>query len=70
MALRQVRAMAKDEILRPYVAVLGRPDEGATVEATVWAKSLDDARSRLEAEYGPGNVFYLRNLEGAARPRS
>ena len=37
--------------------------------ASVRARSLEDARERLEARYGKGSVFNLRNEEDAARPR-
>jgi hypothetical protein len=36
---------------------------------SVFAKNLKEAKERLEAEYGEGNVFNLHNEEDAARPR-
>jgi hypothetical protein len=33
------------------------------------AENLDDARTQLEAKYGEGHVFNLRNEEDASRPR-
>jgi hypothetical protein len=36
---------------------------------SVLAENLDDAKKRLEAEYGEGHVFALHNEEDAARPR-
>jgi hypothetical protein len=36
---------------------------------SVLAKSLKEAREKLEAEYGEGTVFCLHNEEDAARPR-
>jgi hypothetical protein len=36
---------------------------------SVRANSLDHAQELLEAEYGKGSIFYLRNEEDAARPR-
>jgi hypothetical protein len=36
---------------------------------SVLAEISDDARKRLEAEYGEGRVFDLHNEEEAARPR-
>ena len=37
--------------------------------ATVLANSLTEAKEKLEAEYGEGTVFYLRNEDDANRPR-
>jgi hypothetical protein len=36
---------------------------------SVLAESLGEAKRKLEAEYGEGNVFDLHNEEDAARPR-
>lgn len=36
---------------------------------SVRAKSLEEAKEKLEAEYGEGTVFDLHNEEDAARPR-
>jgi len=36
---------------------------------SVLAENLKEAREKLEAEYGGGNVFYLHNEEDAERPR-
>ena len=36
---------------------------------SVLAESLDDAKKRLETEYGEGHVYDLHNEEEAARPR-
>lgn len=36
---------------------------------SVTAKSLEDAKSRLEAEYGKGTVFDLHSAEDANRSR-
>jgi hypothetical protein len=36
---------------------------------SVLAETLDDAKKRLEAEYGEGHVFDLHNEEDAARQR-
>lgn len=54
-----------------------------TYEAVIWddhpnkpgrrvsvvAEDIDDAKRRLEEEYGKGHVFNLRNEEEATRPR-
>jgi hypothetical protein len=37
---------------------------------SVLAESLQEARERLDEEYGEGRVFTLHNEEDAARPRS
>jgi len=53
-----------------YKAMIWTPDPnvpGKPVE--ILAESLDDAQAKLEAEYGKGNVYYLRNEEDAAKPR-
>ena len=36
---------------------------------SVLAENLVEAKEKLEAEYGEGNVFDLHNEEDAARPR-
>jgi len=36
---------------------------------SVLAESLEQAKKKLEEEYGEGNVFDLHNEEDAARPR-
>jgi len=35
----------------------------------VFAENLKEAKEKLEAEYGDGNVFDLHNEEDATRPR-
>jgi hypothetical protein len=37
---------------------------------SVLAETIKEARKKLEAEYGKGNVFCLYNEEDAAKPRS
>ena len=37
---------------------------------SVLAENLSDAKKKLEAEYGEGNVFDLHNEKDAAQPRS
>ena len=39
------------------------------MRATVWATSLAEAREKLEAQYGKGTVFFLRNEWDAHRLR-
>ena len=36
---------------------------------SVLAENLDEAKKKLESEYGEGHVFDLHNEENAARPR-
>ena len=36
---------------------------------SVIARSVEEAKSKLEAEHGQGNVFDLHNEEDAAAPR-
>ena len=53
-----------------YGAMIGFSDPTiAGRKVTVVASSLDDARAKLEAEHGNGNVFGLHNEADAARPR-
>ena len=55
---------------RPYKAMIWTPDQQVPgKEVEIVADSLDDAKEKLEAEYGKGNVYYLRNEEDAAKPR-
>jgi hypothetical protein len=37
---------------------------------SVVAHNLDEAKEKLEAEYGEGNIFDLHNEDDAAAPRS
>lgn len=58
------------ENLRLYNAMVWETDPNVPGRrVTVEAADLDDARRLLEAEYGEGNVYYLRNEEDAASPR-
>ena len=55
---------------REYTAMIGEHEsEEWTARATVWATSLKDAREKLEAQYGKGTVFFLRNEWDANRLR-
>jgi hypothetical protein len=54
----------------PYKAVIWASDPTVPgKQVSVWAKSLEEARERLESQYGKGNVFNLYNEEDAAKPR-
>jgi hypothetical protein len=51
-----------------YLAMIWKDDlPGRRV--SVNAESLSQAKEELEAQYGKGTVFYLRNEEDAAKPR-
>jgi len=55
---------------REYTAMIGEDEsEEWTARATVWATSLAEAREKLEARYGKGTVFLLRNEWDAHRLR-
>ena len=55
---------------REYLAIIWTKDPTVPGKrVSVWAKSLDEARERLEAEYGEGTVFYLRNEEDSHKMR-
>jgi hypothetical protein len=56
--------------VKAYKAIIwsGDPKEPGE-RVTVLAENLDDAKKRLEAEYGEGRIFDLHNEEDAARPR-
>jgi hypothetical protein len=53
------------ELYHAMIWIGDRPGE----RVTIVAESLEDAREKLEAKYGKGTVFYLRNKEDEARPR-
>jgi hypothetical protein len=56
--------------LRPYQALISKPgSDSIDARAEVMAISLDDARAKLEVEYGAGSVYSLWNEEDASRPR-
>ncbi len=52
----------------PYKAIIWIGDKPGQ-RATVFAKSLSEARMKLEDEYGKGHVISLWNEEAAERPR-
>jgi hypothetical protein len=58
MALREWKAMISEVGSDRWLA-----------RATVFANSPEEAREKLEAEYGEGTVFLLHNPEDAANPR-
>ncbi len=56
--------------MKAYKAMIWDDDpEKPGRRVSVLAESLDDAKKKLEEEYGEGHVFYLHNEEDAARPR-
>ncbi len=56
---------------RPYEALISHPGPlAAAFRVTVVAVSLDDAKERLEKEYGQGRVYSLWNEDDANKPRS
>ncbi|WP_157699780.1 hypothetical protein [Pseudorhodoplanes sinuspersici] len=56
--------------MKIYKAMIWSDDpEKPGQRVSVAAENLDDAKRRLEAEYGEGRVFDLHNEEDAARPR-
>jgi len=59
-----------DRNVRPYRAMIWIRDSGGPGQrVSVLAENLKEAKEKLEAEYGEGNVFDLHNEEDAARPR-
>lgn len=59
---------SNEKIYRAIIWVRGSDRPGQRV--SVIARNLDDAKKRLEAEHGEGNVFDLHNEDDAAAPRS
>jgi hypothetical protein len=56
--------------VKTYKAVIWTPESSEPGRrVNVVANSLQDARDKLEAEYGEGTVFDLHNEDDAARPR-
>jgi len=59
-----------DRNVRLYHAMIWiRDSDRPGRHATVLAEGLKEAKEKLEAEYGEGNVFDLHNEEDAAQPR-
>ena len=55
--------------LRPYKAMIWKTSDTPGLRVEVVARSLKEAESLLESEYGQGTVFNLHNEEDANRPR-
>jgi hypothetical protein len=55
------------KLYRAIIWIRGSDRPGQRVN--VLAETLKEAKEKLEAEYGEGNVFDLHNEEDAARPR-
>jgi len=51
-----------------YVGVIWIGDQPGR-RLSVWAENPEAAQEQVEAEYGKGHVFTLRNEEDAERPR-
>ena len=59
-----------DRNVRSYRATIWiRGSDRPGQRVSVLAENLQEAKEKLEAEYGEGNVFDLHNEEDAARPR-
>ena len=57
--------------MRPYRAMIWiRGSDRPGQRVSVIAETLSDAKKKLEAEHGEGNVFDLHNEEDAACPRT
>jgi len=55
---------------RTYEAIIWQKESPAPgVRVNVEAKSLEDARQKLESQHGNGTVFDLHNKEDAATSR-
>ena len=62
--------MQREVESRPFLALVKHLGPlSACFRVTVDAKDLDDAKARLEAEYGVGRVYSLWNEEDANAPR-
>jgi hypothetical protein len=55
------------KVYRAMIWIRGSDRPGRRV--SVLAETLMEAKEKLEAEYGKGNVFALHNEEDAAQPR-
>jgi hypothetical protein len=55
------------QLYKATIWVDGSEKPGQRVSVT--ADSFTEAKHKLEAEYGAGNVYNLHNEEDAARPR-
>jgi hypothetical protein len=59
---------SNERLYRAIIWIRGSDRPGQRV--SVIARDLDEAKKKLESEYGEGNVFDLHNEEDAAAPRS
>lgn len=60
-----------DDHVKLYRAMIWTRDPDCPGQrVSVPAQSLEEAKAKLEAEYGDGNVFDLHNEEDASRPRN
>ena len=60
----------EQDSVKVYKAIICiRDTDGPSRRVSVLAKSLEQAREKLEAEYGEGTVFNLHNEADAAQPR-
>lgn len=55
--------------IRKYDALIWKDDLSIGVRVHVLAVNLEDARQKLEFEYGKGTVFNLHCEEDANKPR-
>ena len=58
-----------DSPVRPYQAMISEQSDSIGVRVEVFARSLEEAKSLIEAEHGQGSVFTLYNEEDANHPR-
>jgi hypothetical protein len=62
--------MQTESNLRPFEALISQEGPlSAAVRVSVFARNLDEAKEKLEAEYGRGRVASLWNEEDAKKPR-
>ena len=55
--------------MKIYKAMIWKTDSEPGLRVSVTADSPEEARKVLEAEWGEGTVYDLRNEEDAERPR-
>ncbi|WP_156164807.1 hypothetical protein [Bradyrhizobium sp. LTSP885] len=55
--------------MRRYEAIIWDDETKPGLRVSIQAESLDDAKRKLESEYGEGVVFDLHNADDASRPR-
>lgn len=56
--------------MKVYQALVSQSGTHSSVQrVSITARTLSEAKQKLEAEYGKGTVFYLRNEQDAANPR-